>query len=71
MAFVTHDGLCCFTRVPCVLVSAPNVFQRMMSQILSDQDGVQCYLDCIIVYGEDPEVHEKQLQAILKQWFEA
>jgi len=37
-----------------------------MSQILSGQDGVQCYLDDIIVYGENPEVHEKRLQAILK-----
>ncbi len=66
-AFVTHDGLYRFTRVPYGLASAPSAFQRMMSQILSGQDGVQCYLDDIIVYSDNPELHEKRLQSVLQR----
>lgn len=63
--FVTHDELYHFRRVPYGLASAPSAFQRMMSQMLAGQDGVQCYLDDIIVYGENPQVHEKLLQTVL------
>ena len=56
-AFITHD------RVPYGLASAPSAFQRMMSQILAHQPGVQCYLDDIIVYGETPALHETRLKA--------
>ncbi|GAA6098722.1 ankyrin-3-like isoform X1 [Tachysurus ichikawai] len=57
-AFITHDGLFRFTRVPYGLASAPSAFQRMMSQILADKKAVQCYLDNIIVYEahQDPEL---------------
>ncbi|XP_051784491.1 uncharacterized protein K02A2.6-like [Erpetoichthys calabaricus] len=64
-AFITHDGLFHFKRVPYGLASAPSAFQRMMSLILAGQDGVQCYLDDIIVYGDSPSVHEHRLQAVL------
>lgn len=57
-AFITHDGLYRFTRVPNGLAFAPSAFQRMMSQILAGQDDVLCYLDDIIVYGDNPEVHD-------------
>lgn len=36
---------------------------RMMSQILSGLDGVQCYLDDIIVYADTPTLHETWLKA--------
>ena len=36
-----------------------------MSQILAGQEGVQCYLDDIIVYASSPEKHEERLQAVL------
>ena len=52
--FITHDGLLRFTKVPFGLASAPSAFQRMMSQILVGLDGVQCYLDDIIVYADSP-----------------
>uniref|UniRef100_A0A3B3T9U7 Gypsy retrotransposon integrase-like protein 1 n=1 Tax=Paramormyrops kingsleyae TaxID=1676925 RepID=A0A3B3T9U7_9TELE len=66
-AFISHDGLFRFTRVPYGLASAPSAFQRMMSQVLAGQDGVQCYLDDIIVYGTTPELHDKRLQAVLRR----
>ncbi len=67
MAFVTHDGLYHFTWVPYGLASAHGAFQRMMSQILAGQDGVQCYLDDIIVYSDNQELHEKRLKSVLQR----
>ena len=49
--FITHDGLFRFKRVPFGLASAPSCFQRMMPTILKGLQGVQCYLDGIIVSG--------------------
>ena len=64
-AFITHDRPFHFTRVPYGLASAPSAFQQMMSQILADQPGVQCYLDDIIVYRETPALHKTRLEAVL------
>lgn len=66
-AFITHEGLFRFTKVPYGLASAPSAFQRMMSHILAGVKGVQCYLDDIITYGETPEVHEHRLKEVLQR----
>ena len=50
-AFITHEGLFSFFRVPFGLASAPSAFQKMMSIILAGLPGVQAYLDDIICYG--------------------
>lgn len=66
-AFITHDGLFRFKRVPYGLASAPSCFQRMMSAILKGQSGVHCYLDNIMVAGATIEEHDKNLQSVLQR----
>lgn len=66
-AFITHDGLYRFTRVPFGLASAPSAFQKMMQTILKGLPGVQNYLDDIIVSGESKEQHDEHLQAVLQR----
>lgn len=63
-AFVTHEGLYRYCRVPYGLCSAPATFQKM-SMILSGLKGVQCYLDDVIVYGTSEAAHEENLKAVL------
>ncbi|KAK7895754.1 hypothetical protein WMY93_021079 [Mugilogobius chulae] len=70
-AFITHDGLFQFTRVPFGLASAPSAFQKMMETILKDLPGVQNYLDDIVVYGASKEDHDQRLQAVLNRLSEA
>ncbi|CAL9706462.1 unnamed protein product [Knipowitschia caucasica] len=70
-AFITHDGLFQFTRVPFGLASAPSAFQKMMETILKDLPGVQNYLDDIIIYGASREEHDLRLQAVLNRLSEA
>ncbi|CAM5075895.1 unnamed protein product, partial [Natator depressus] len=64
-AFITHEGLFYFKRVPYGLTSSPSAFQKMMSLILKNQHGVQCYLDDIIVFGNTSEEHDNNLQSVL------
>ncbi len=65
-AFITHDGLFSFKRVPYGLASAPSCFQRMMSEILNGQFGAHCYLDDIMVAGASLKEHDENLQAVLQ-----
>nr|XP_055041695.1 uncharacterized protein K02A2.6-like [Misgurnus anguillicaudatus] len=64
-AFITHDGLFRFTKVPFGLASAPSAFQKMMKTVLEGLPGVQNYLDDLIVYGRDKATHDINLQAVL------
>lgn len=70
-AFNTHEGLYQFRRVPYGLCSAPSAFQRMMTMILKGLNGVQCYLDDVIVHGSSEASHNTNLKAVLKRISEA
>ncbi|KAI7797754.1 hypothetical protein IRJ41_019638, partial [Triplophysa rosa] len=62
-AFITHEGLFRFTRVPFGLASAPSAFQKMMQTVLRKLDGVKNYLDDIVLY-DSQEAHDRHLQAV-------
>lgn len=70
-AFITHDGLFRFCRVPYGLASAPSAFQKMMATILQGVPGVKNYLDDLIVYGETAEEHDSNLTTVLQKLKEA
>ncbi|CAF3937474.1 unnamed protein product, partial [Rotaria sp. Silwood1] len=52
-AFITHDGLWQFNRLPQGLKNAPSVFQRLMNQTLGSLRWDIClaYLDDIVIYS--------------------
>lgn len=70
-AFITHDGLFRFRRVPYGLASAPSAFQKMMADILNGLPGVQNYLDDLIVYGNTLVEHDQNLNTVLQKLKEA
>ena len=59
--FVTPFGRYCFNRLPFGITSAPEHFQRRMSAMLHDLDGVVCLMDDILVYGRTQEEHDHRL----------
>ena len=63
--FVTPFGRYCFNRLPFGISSALEIFQRTMSEILKDVDGVICQMDDILVHGADQEEHDRRLRATL------
>ncbi|XP_051985334.1 transferrin-a [Xyrauchen texanus] len=65
-AFITHEGLFRFRRVPYGLASAPSAFQKMMVVILKGIKNVANYLDYIIVWGlqEHDQALKDELQRL-------
>lgn len=66
-AFITHEGLFRYCRVPYGLASAPAAFQKMMSTVLAGVPNVQCYLDDVICHGRTQAEHDTALNAVLSR----
>ena len=62
----THLGLYKFNRLPFGLSSAPGIFQRFITELLNNVEGVQVFLDDIIIVGETQEQHEGRLNKVLR-----
>ena len=63
-AFITPSGLWEWTVLPFGLRNAPATFQRLMNHITADLEGVRCYLDDLVVWGETWEDHLERLRAL-------
>ena len=69
--FITPFGRYRFNRLPFGITSAPEHFQRRMSEVLQDLEGVVCLIDDILIYGKTQEEHDKRLTAALHKIAEA
>ena len=69
--FVTPSGRFCFNRLPFGISSAPEIFQRTMSQILEGLDGVICHMDDILIHGPTDAVHNDRVRQVLARLQEA
>ena len=65
IAFITPFGRLCFNRLPFGISSAPEIFQRTMSDILQDLDGVVCRMDDILIHGRNHVQHDARVRAVL------
>ena len=65
--FITPFGRFCFHRLPFGITSAPEHFQRRMSELLGDLDGVVCLIDDVLVHGKTAEEHNQHLAAVLSR----
>ena len=65
--FITPFGRYCFHRLPFGITSAPEHFQRRMSEILSDIEGTECQTDDILVHGTTQEEHDQRLHQVLQR----
>ena len=67
ISFITPFGRYCFCRLPFGITSAPEHFQRRMSDLLSGLDGVVCMIDDILVHGRTAEEHDDRLTNVLQR----
>ena len=65
--FITPFGRFAFNRLPFGITSAPEYFQRKMTEVLTGLEGVVCLIDDILIYGKTKEQHDKCLTAALSQ----
>ena len=63
----TPFGCYCFRRLPFGITSAPEHFQRRMSDLLRDLEGVVCMMDDVLVHGHTAEEHDERLVCALQR----
>lgn len=61
----THKGLCRYNRLPYGIASAPALFQSMMDKVLLGIPNVGCYIDDVIVAGQNVDDCQKTLERVL------
>ena len=69
--FITPYGRFYMKRVPFGISSAPEIFMRVVSEILQVIEGVICYFDDILCYSKTKEEHENLLAQVHKRLEEA
>ncbi|XP_065195493.1 uncharacterized protein K02A2.6-like [Sycon ciliatum] len=62
--FSSHCGLFRFKRLPFGIACAPEIFQRVVSDILEGLPGVIVYIDDILVFGSNQAEHDARLEAV-------
>ena len=65
--FITPFGRFWFNKLPFGISSAPEVFQKQMSNILEGLPGVLCHLDDILVNDKNIEEHDSRLKLVLEK----
>ena len=65
--FITPFGRFRFLRLPFGISSAPEHFQRRMSQALEGLSGVLCHMDDILIWGSTQIEHDQRLKATLER----
>ena len=65
--FITPFGRFCFNRLPFGISSAPELFQRRMSNLLTGMGGTVCLMDDILIYGSSQEEHDARLCKVLEK----
>ena len=65
--FITPFGRYCYRRLPFGISSAPEYFQKRMSQVLDGLKGVICMIDDVLVFGSNHEEHDSRLLEVLQR----
>ena len=65
--FITPFGRFCFNRLSFGISSAPELFQRRMSNILFGMEETVCLMDDTLIYGSPQEEHDSRLRKVLEK----
>ena len=63
--FITPCGRFCFNKLPFGIASAPELFQKRMSKLLSGLDGIVCQMDDVLIFGRTKDEHDIRLMKAL------
>ena len=69
--FITPFGRFCFNPLPFGISSAPEHFQKRISQVLEGTEGSLCQMDDILVFGKSFKDHDEHLKETLCKLEEA
>ena len=57
----------CFNKLLFGISCTPELFQKQMSAMLCELQGVLCLMDDVLIYGQDQEEHDRRLEAVLQR----
>ena len=66
-AFNTPFGRYMYRRLPMGITSAPEIYQRAMTEMFQDCEGVEIVMDDILVHGPNRKVHDERLMNVLQR----
>ncbi|XP_033756200.1 uncharacterized protein K02A2.6-like [Pecten maximus] len=66
--FNSPFGRYSFTRLPFGIKSAPEVYQRTVSEMISGLEGCEAIVDDILIWGTDMKEHDERLRKVLDQY---
>lgn len=69
--FITPEGRYYFKRLLFGISSAPEHFQKRISQLVDSIEGVLCHADDMLVTGKDRIEHDDRLHKVLTKFREA
>ena len=69
--FMTPFGRYFFKRLPFGINLAPEIFQRIMQNIIGSCEGVVCFMDDVLVYGHSADEHDRRLNSVLEHMSKA
>ena len=65
--FITPFGRFAYKRLPFGITSAPEHAQKRLAQILDDLEGVEVFIDDILVHAPDQKLHDARLAEVLSR----
>ncbi len=65
--FVTPWGVFRYKRLPFGVSPAPEVFHRVLADVLRELPGVLHYVDDVLIYGATREEHDQRLRVVLQR----
>lgn len=65
--FITLFGRFHFKRLPFGMTSAPEISQRKMMETLHGLEGVEVFMDDIVIYGSTEEEHDRCLDKVMQR----
>lgn len=66
--FMTRKGLFRYTRLIFGINCAPEMFQKLMEQMLCGCEGTMIYLDDVVVHAPTKEIHDARLRKVLDRF---
>ena len=67
-SFSTTFGTYSYAVAPMGINAIPSVFQNIMAELIGDMDNVFCYVDDILIWSNNMEIHLKTLEEILNRF---
>ena len=69
--FLTPFGRFAYNRLPFGLSSSPEIYSKIMTQVVAGLEGVIVHMDDVCIWGSTVEEHDRRVRAVLQKMTDA